>query len=247
MEDDTRGHYDRLAENYNDNWVYSPEFIRWMTQHIVDRLDLRSADRVVDLGCGTGLYSKGLAERADQVLCVDPSAKMLEQIPSDERLIPVQASAEEVASGDAPLPYNMFDAVLIKEAIHHVSDQSAALHGLARMLTRNGRILVVMLPVRIDYPLFDAALELFGRLQPDPEGISDTMRSAGLRVDLQCESFGLSLQKAHYIRMVRSRYMSLLSSFDDAELERGIAEIDRSHQGDHLAFVDRHVFILGRR
>lgn len=245
MEDDVRVHYERLADSFNDNWVYNPEFIGWMTRRILDRLHVHSGDRVADIGCGTGLYSKGLAERANRVLCIDPSARMLEQLPAGEALIPVRASAEEVASGNIPLPYDGFDAVLVKEAIHHVRDQSAVLQGLARMLAPGGRLLVVMLPIRIDYPLFTAALELFERLQPDPEDVAAAMRAAGLRVDLRYESFPLSFEKARYMGMVRSRYMSLLSSFDDANLNRGIAEINERYPSEWLEFIDRHAFVLG--
>jgi 2-polyprenyl-3-methyl-5-hydroxy-6-metoxy-1,4-benzoquinol methylase len=245
MEDRTSSHYERLAEDYNDNWVYNPGFIEWMTRHILDRLNIRPGDRSADIGCGTGLYSKALAERTSQVLCIDPSAGMLEQLPESPALTPVQASAEAVVSGEVALPYDRFDAILVKEAIHHVGDRFRTLDGLARMLAPGGRLLVVMLPTRIDYPLFSAALELFEQLQPDPHDVATAMRVSGLHVDMQYESFALSFDKARYIGMVRSRYMSLLSSFDDAKLEQGIAEMNSRYLGDRLDFVDRHAFILG--
>ena len=135
MEDATNSHYDRLAKSYDDNWVYSPGFIRWMTQHILTRLNIAPGEQIADIGCGTGLYSKGLAEHAGQVLCIDPSAEMLRQLPSIEALIPVQATAEEVASGDVQLPYKRFDVILMKEAVHHVNDRAAVLRDLGHMLT----------------------------------------------------------------------------------------------------------------
>jgi hypothetical protein len=46
--------------------------------------------------------------------------------------------------------------------------------------------------------------------------------------------------------MVRSRHMSLLSEFDDAELENGIGEIEREHPEEVLEFDDRFAFVLGR-
>jgi SAM-dependent methyltransferase len=247
MQGDMQAHYDRLAASYNDNWIYNPEFIDWMTGHIVDRLGVRPDDRVADIGCGTGLYSRGLARHSAHVLCIDPSQGMLDRLPEDEALIPLRASAEEVVSGLRSLPFDHFDAVLAKESIHHVHDPAAALQGLVHMLNSGGRLLVVMLPTRIDYPLFTAALELFERLQPDPDDIADAMRIAGLKVDLRYESFGLSIEKARYMRMVRSRYMSLLSSFDDEDLERGISEINERYTGERLEFTDRHAFVLGTR
>jgi ubiquinone/menaquinone biosynthesis C-methylase UbiE len=247
MEDRAGSHYERLAEDYNDNWVYSPGFIEWMTGQILDRLAIRPDDRIADIGCGTGLYSTALAEHAGQVLCVDPSAGMLEQLPKNNALVPIQASAESIVSGDVRLPCDRLDAILVKEAIHHVHDRSAVLSGLARILAPGGRLLVVMLPTRIEYPLFKAALDLFEELQPDPNEVAAAMRATGLQVNVEHESFALSFDKVRYINMVRARYMSLLSSFDDAQLDRGIAEMDIHYRGGRLDFVDRHVFILGAR
>src|SRR5437660_844515 len=83
-----------------------------MTQCILGRLRLRSADRVLDVGCGTGLYARQLVEHTEGVVCVDPSVRMLEQIPDDPRLVAVQSSAEDLASGCAVLPVDRFEAIL---------------------------------------------------------------------------------------------------------------------------------------
>jgi 2-polyprenyl-3-methyl-5-hydroxy-6-metoxy-1,4-benzoquinol methylase len=247
MHDKTREHYRKLAASFDDNWAYSAEFIDWMNRNIVSRLPLRAGDRVMDLGCGTGLYSTALAARGASVLCVDPSDEMLAQIPRSEALIPLRSSAEEVVSNKVKLPSEYLNAILIKEAIHHVEDPAHILEGLARRLAPGGRILVVMLPTKIEYPLFTFALELFQRLQPDPLDIAADMRASGLRVQVQRESYELSFPKARYINMVRSRYMSLLSHFDDTELAQGIEEIDGRYPEDRLRFMDRQIFILGLR
>src|SRR5262245_57255119 len=138
-------HYDRLAPVYDENWAYSSEFVEWMSGCILARLGVSGGDRVVDVGCGTGLYARRLAECAGCVVCVDPSARMLEQISDDPRLMAVQASAEDLVCGSA-LPADRFEAILMKEAIHHVTDRGAVIAGLARLLALGGRFLVVMLP-----------------------------------------------------------------------------------------------------
>jgi len=45
--------------------------------------------------------------------------------------------------------------------------------------------------------------------------------------------------------MVRDRYMSLLSYFDDAQLEAGVAEIRRANLGERVEFTDMFTFVLG--
>jgi hypothetical protein len=158
-------------------------------------------------------------------------------------------AAEEIASGGARLPYARFDAIVIKEAIHHVSasDRPGALRGLAALLAPRGRIVVVMLPTRIDYPLFSTALKLFEQHQPDPADIADILTGAGLQTELTYDSFPLSFTKQRYAGMIRDRYMSLLASFTDAEPERGIAEINDRHPGSRLNFRDRFASIRGIR
>ena len=244
-EDVTRDHYDRLAATYDENWAYNPDFVDWMTGCILRWLRITDGDVVADIGCGTGLFARGLAEHAAAVVCVEPSAAMLAQVPASDRLIPVGAGAEDVAAGRVVLPHDGYDAVLLKEMLHHVGDRAAVIAGLTRLLRSGGRMLVVMLPTRISYPLFEAALKLFTDLQPEPADVADEMRSAGLRAELTYESFSLSFPVERYLGMVRDRYMSLLSYFDDAQLEAGVAEIRRANLGERVEFTDTFTFVLG--
>ena len=243
--DPTREHYDRLAATYDENWAYSPAFVEWMTGCILRRLDIGSGDVVADIGCGTGLYARGLAERAAAVVCVDASRAMLAQIPAGEQLLPLAAAVEDVAAGRAVLPRGRFDAMLLKEVLHHVEDRAGVVAGLTRLLTPGGRMLVVMLPARIGYPLFAEALALFAARQPDPDGIAAAMRAAGLAAEVSYESFPLVFPAERYLGMVRGRYMSLLSHFSDERLEAGIEEIRQAHPGEEIAFTDTFAFVLG--
>jgi SAM-dependent methyltransferase len=244
-DDVTRDHYDRLAATYDENWAYDPDFVEWMTGCIVQRLQITDGDVVADIGCGTGLFARGLAQHAAAVVCVEPSAAMLAQVPASDRLIPVRASAEDLAAGRVALPHDGYDAVLLKEVLHHVGDRAAVIAALARLLRPGGRMLVAMLPTRISYPLFAAALKLFTDRQLDPADVADEMRSAGLEAELSNDSFPLSFPTERYLGMVRDRYMSLLSYFDDAQLEAGVAEIRRANLGERVEFTDTFTFVLG--
>lgn len=247
MPGDTSEHYARLARVYDQYWAYSSDFIDWMNGLIVDYLQPVASSQVVDLGCGTGLYCRGLGEVAARVICVDPSADMLAQLPEKDTYVPVRARAEDLAASRATLPVQKVDRLLIKEAVHHFYDTSRTLAGLARLLAVDGRLLVVMLPRRIEYPLFRAGIELFESLQPDPQAVAGYLRDAGLETSVSYESFPLCFPKHVYLEMVRNRYMSLLSEFDDDELNAGVDEIRTTHRSEVLCFNDRFAFVLGRR
>ncbi|CAO5161704.1 hypothetical protein FAIPA1_200088 [Frankia sp. AiPs1] len=104
-----------------------------------------------------------------------------------------------------------------------------------------------MLPTRICYPLFAAALKRFEQLQPDPVDVADAMRAAGLSAELAYHEYELRIPRSRYLDMVRNRYMSLLSMFDDAEIAAGLAEIAAAHPQAEFRFPDRFAFVLGVR
>lgn len=244
----SQAHYDRLAAEFDQNWAYSSPYVAWMTRCITGRAQLSRGDRVADIGCGTGLYSRGLGAAAGQVACADPSAAMLAQLPPGPELIPVQASAQDIAAHRVRLPWPELDAIIIKEAVHHIParDRPQVLQGLVGLLAPGGRIVIAMLPARISYPLFSAALDLFHSRQPDPAGIEHILAGTGLTTGLDYDSFPLSFPKTRYLQMVRDRYISLLAEFTDAELGDGLAEISAGHHGDTVEFPDTFAFITGR-
>ena len=109
-------------------------------------------------------------------------------------------------------------------------------------------MLIVMLPTRIEYPLFPEALERFTHLQPDPSTIASFLSESGLDTTRETRGFTLNLTRRHWRQMVSNRFMSLLSTFDDEELARGLSQIDdRLGDADHVTFRDNFEFICGRR
>lgn len=249
---DVRGHYEELAAEYDEHWVYGPDYVPWMSGRIAEALRLRPTDRIADIGSGTGLFAREVAQQLQPhrpILCVDPSAAMLGQLgtPPPSDLTPVVASAEDIAEGRTHLPYEQLDAMWLKESVHHVADPAHTLRGLAERLAPGGRLLVVMLPATIQYPLFEAALARFEELQPNPAIIEGHLRAAGLQAGLRHVEHELRIDRDKYLGMVRARYMSLLSTFSDSEIEKGIEEMRVAHPEPVLVFPDRFAFVLGRR
>lgn len=246
---DPADHYERLAENYDDTWGHRPDYVAWMNQLVFDRLRIQPGHRVADIGAGTGLFLRSLVRQVAEdnpIVCIDPSASMLNQLPEDPRLHPVCASAEAVASGEVDLPYDRLDAIVIKETVHHFTDIPKTLAGLAQRLVPGGRLLVVTLPPRLEYPLFTAALDRFAEHQPEPDDIASAMRDAGMDVALDYEAFTVRVDSDHYARLVGRRWMSVLSTFDDDELAAGLAEMRARNGEGELSFPDRFAFVLGR-
>lgn len=249
MADETAQHYARLAATYDDHWAYSPDYIRHFSHAIADTLRLTRSDAIADIGCGTGLYTRQLYEDLEPVppmLCVEPVQAMLDQLPASPGLRPVLASAEDLVAGRVTLPTPApLDAIIIKEAIHHITSHQDTLTGLAELLSSRGRLLIVMLPRAIHHPLFQAAHERFQESQPDPDEIREFVRSAGLRASVTYRTFHVVIERDRYVRMLQSRYMSVLDGFSAGELSAGIEQFRRSYRDPILRFDDHFAFVKG--
>jgi SAM-dependent methyltransferase len=96
--------------------------------------------RVLDAGCGPGLYAEALLERGAEVVGFDASSAMVEL--ARER---VGDRAEiRVARLDEPLPYPdaSVDLVVCALAIHYVTDERAAFAEMRRVLRPGGAAVV---------------------------------------------------------------------------------------------------------
>ncbi len=249
MIDQTAEHYGRVAANYNEHWTYDPDYVRRFSHAMTDALRLTRSDAIADIGCGTGLYTRQLYEDVRPtrpILCVDPVPAMLDQIPASPGLRPLNARAEDLASGRVPLPDAApLDAIIIKEAVHHMAARQEIFDGLVTLLSRHGRILIVMLPKRINHPLFHAAHDRFQELQPDPAEIGEMVAAAGLRSSVTFRTFHVAIERERYIHMLESRYMSVLGEFSESELKAGVDQFRRSYTDPMLRFEDHFAFVKG--
>ena len=239
-------HYSNIAHNYDTLWTYNPEFIKFIAQNIIEKLDLQVSDKLVDLGCGTGLFTKAIHEQIQlksPILCVDSSPEMLKQITVNHSYKPLLMDALEFSSKAKDL-----DKILLKEMIHHVSDKNNLIGNLFNSLNSGGIFLLILLPPTIEYPLFELAKKTYEEVQPNYTTIETIFKNVGFETEISFVTYPLSIDKAQYFTMVENRYMSLLSRFSDEQIQEGLKEMNQTYSSQStLNFKDTFVFIVGKK
>lgn len=230
-------HYARLSSSYDDFLYYSRDFVRCLTENMIERLRLEEDDVLIDLGGGTGMYSSDILEQVPlrhPVTVVDPIEEMLAKASDHPGLKCVPMDA--LSFSEQPGSYNK---VLMKEAVHHVDDRDRLFRNLFERLPPKGIFLLVHVPPKIDYPLFRAALERSMTWHADTDDLVERLERAGFAVSRGFVEYRHRMPKEKYFAMVAARYMSLLSSFDDDELEAGLAEMSETYaEKSVLEFTD---------
>jgi SAM-dependent methyltransferase len=149
---------------------------------------VKAGERVLDLGCGEGLFSAALQEAGAQVLAVDVAEEPLRRARATHPSLGLQLIASE-----APweLSDASFDVVWAGEVIEHVADTAGWLSEVRRVLSPGGRLLLST-PAYGSLRLLSLALSPAARahlLDPRGEDLRFYTRSslAGLLRDFRFE------------------------------------------------------------
>jgi ubiquinone/menaquinone biosynthesis C-methylase UbiE len=130
--------YARLAPDYDDKWSF---YVEATTRETLARLSLRPADRLLDVGCGTGVLLHRLARsHPAMLLCgVDPVPEMLAVA---RRRLPPEIGLREGWAERLPFENERFDVVVSCNMFHYIRQPAAALREMGRLLSPGGRLVI---------------------------------------------------------------------------------------------------------
>ena len=114
------------------SYAHNARFVADLGAPVLDLLDPRPGERILDLGCGDGALTAQIAARGAGVLGVDAAPDM---VAAARRL----GLAADLADGANLAFTGEFDAVFSNAAMHWMPDQAAVIAGVARALRPGGR------------------------------------------------------------------------------------------------------------
>lgn len=130
-----------VAANYTTSAVHASGAD---LQGLLAAAALSGRERVIDVGCGAGHVTVGLAPTAGHITAVDLTNAMLAQTQAQvtaKGYTNVTVREADVAA--LPFADGSFDVAVSRYAAHHFADPSAALHEIRRVVVPGGRFLLV--------------------------------------------------------------------------------------------------------
>ncbi|MEH6405794.1 MAG: methyltransferase domain-containing protein [Leeuwenhoekiella sp.] len=120
-------------ELYNDKHA----FVYKYGESLIDLLDPKKDERILDLGCGAGQLTALINEKANETVGIDKSAKMIEN--AKAHYPDIQFETADAANFSFKLP---FDAIFSNATLHWVLDYENAIRCMYESLKPGGRIVI---------------------------------------------------------------------------------------------------------
>jgi ubiquinone/menaquinone biosynthesis C-methylase UbiE len=128
--------FDRIALLSDDGWDHNSHYHTYLLKQIPAH-----CANTLEVGCGTGVFSRLLAQRSDRVLALDLSPEMI-RIARDRSSRYANISFEVADFLTQELPEKQFDCVASIATLHHLPADTA-LRQMKRTLKVGGTLVVL--------------------------------------------------------------------------------------------------------
>ena len=138
--DKVRSYFDELAGKFGRQYVPGRSW-KGLAETL---LQLMPPMVIADLGAGEGTFSQLLAQRAEKVIAVDNSAKMVEfgaRLAKDNRLANLEFRLGDLES--PPIDEHSIDLAFFSQSLHHALHPDKAVEAAYRLLKPGGRIVIL--------------------------------------------------------------------------------------------------------
>jgi len=120
-----------------DAYAKNARFVTDLGEEVLELLDARAGERILDLGCGDGVLTRRIVDRGCTVVGIDSSREFVRSA----RLLGLEVKEMDASAMDF---VREFDAVFSNAALHWIKNANAVIRRVAGALRPKGRFIAEM-------------------------------------------------------------------------------------------------------
>jgi len=225
--------FTKIAGDYDKG--RSGENIQFWAEEAQKLTNVDEQSRILDLGCGTGIYTLGLGEQTSALMCgLDPSVGMLARARAKASTVHwFNAVGENV-----PIRDGIFDCVFSSQVWHHIVDRQGTVNECGRILKGGGAVVIrtishEQLRRKVVFRFFPEIQANQLRVYPSNEDFKNFFRNAGFasteHIAYEVERYQ-SVQE--FIEVAQKKLWSMFRPISEEGLQRGVKML-RQHEREH--------------
>lgn len=114
---------------------------------VFDFLNPKKNEKILDVGCGDGIWYNELRKRGINVVGIDTSDYDLNKLNERAKILNLKTEAIKADAQEMPFENNVFDKVYSISTLEHIEDDKKVFREVARVLKPNG-LLVLSIPMK---------------------------------------------------------------------------------------------------
>ncbi len=208
---------------------------------------------VLDLGCGTGIYTVGIGLETGASMCgLDPVSTMLARACEKTRTIPWMNAVGEWL----PMRAGVFDCLFSSQVWHHIAEKQRTADECFRVLKPGGALVIrtishEQLRGKVVFEYFPEILAHQLEVYPSEEDFNRYFGNAGFS---STEHLGYTMERyqeaSELIEIAEKRLWSMFRPITPEGLAKGVAKLrqyEREHEGRPVRNDETVTLVVARK